>query len=1155
MMLLSGSTVDADAFAIINHRLEITKIDKQLAELDPPDPSATDLIVFALKAGLSTGLVTAYATSVKVLKDLRRTHTDAIEQIVRMTADEARAEAEAGGQDVLGVDQAIRGRVTSVLGGDDTAERAVGGTQAKLINAIGRVDHAEQAAAELRKLDERGQLTTDVLAQVLRNLRQQAENEVLRLYPDATRDELAEHTRQLSDQWFIHLRTTWDAAVVGSGRTFSQVLDRGSQVDVDYKRTLYMASGQLSDVDELVLALRGDRKDLETVKRVLRNKTREQIDELKRQYKIKTTTADNKWGGSLDEDLLGFSPSEGKAKGTDRLLVEDYLSRPYAEGGKEEVDYIVRRAEREHSYTIENRGATGWWRDHWGNEARSLLDATLREVREKRIQYYTLTKNGTDRSAMHSREAVLLIRDLHLARATIRGDRAGYEKATAELRATFQSIASFVLQAVLTAVLSPAAAALFRGISAAAAATRYGLWLKNTVVTLSSTIAANKAVYGNAYNREMFYADLRGGLSGAIGSAAVGRLVDPIAGRLQARLGKEMTGEFIEGVKTYGGLQATAALEGQGLVSFDTFAREHFLNKVGDKITHTTATGLEKAGYREGGPHRQQDEQERTHTQEKEQHPHQTEDNATDNDTSATREKRSTEDDSDAEYEPPPVPMTLPTDLDRPAPSTKTATKKTHVPEPVAPKPSESTSESESAEPIGCFVAGTTVLTPKGLRPIETIVTGDLVAATDPVSGEQSIVAVIAVMTYPDRAVLRLEWVGGGVQCTSQHPFWVDGHGWLTAGELQVGMSLHDRHGADRPLTVVEGPRATDTVHNLSVAGPHTYHVTDVGVLVHNKPRLATPLPPLVEANRAGLEQRVIGIRERAQRILDQARAIPDNRPEGADLAARAEDLHERFEQLQDDLNDTPEQIDGVHRPATNQAEAMLGNLQSEVNAAYVPAPTGTEWAQIDAYDAGVAQLRAALDAGNVAAQAAAQQQLDQIEQLAFDSLNVEGSDTPRLWDHLETMINQRGQMERGEAYPLFGQALPCQASAASAGLRGLTYRQIEAQLGIPVRDPKSASPGEDGRVRLVWTFPDRSTLHVDIPGRDTVSSSWQISREAHIGINAAPPNQAIHLSMDGIAVPDRSAPAHLPIGSDDLLNARRQGIMTPVNDLDAAGH
>ena len=82
--------------------------------------------------------------------------------------------------------------------------------------------------------------------------------------------------------------------------------------------------------------------------------------------------------------------------------------------------------------------------------------------------------------------------------------------------------------------------------------------------------------------------------------------------------------------------------------------------------------------------------------------------------------------------------MTLPPDLDRPVPSTTTA-KKTQVPESVTPKPSESKSESKSEEPIGCFVAGTTVLTQRGLRPIETIVTGDLVPATDPFSGEQSI--------------------------------------------------------------------------------------------------------------------------------------------------------------------------------------------------------------------------------------------------------------------------------------------------------------------------------------------------------------------------------------------------------------------------------
>ena len=377
MLLLSGSRVAADAYEIRQHRYEIVEIDKKLALLDPPEKSATDLIVRSLWIGLSSGSVATYAASIASLRNLRKTHVDAIEEVVKLTAEEARSEAEAVGSDVLGIDEAIRSRVATVLGGDDTTERAVGGTQGKLINAIARADPTEQAAAELRKLDERGQLTTEVMGQAFRNLRQQAELEATRLFPDDTAEQLGEHTRQLSDQWFIHLRTTWDASVVGTGRTFDQLLDRGKQSEVDYKRTLYMASGKLSDVDELVLALRGDRKDLETVKRILRNKTRDQIDELKRQYKIKTTTATNTWGGSLDEDLLGLDPKGGKAQGTDRLLIEDYLKRPYDEGGKEEVDYIVGRAEREHEYTIANRGATGWWRDHWGNEARSLLDATL----------------------------------------------------------------------------------------------------------------------------------------------------------------------------------------------------------------------------------------------------------------------------------------------------------------------------------------------------------------------------------------------------------------------------------------------------------------------------------------------------------------------------------------------------------------------------------------------------------------------------------------------------------------------------------------------------------------------------------------------------------------------------------------------------------
>ena len=55
--------------------------------------------------------------SIDSLKAQRKTHVDAIEERVKFTAEEARAEAEAGGADVLGIDEAIRTRVMQVLGG------------------------------------------------------------------------------------------------------------------------------------------------------------------------------------------------------------------------------------------------------------------------------------------------------------------------------------------------------------------------------------------------------------------------------------------------------------------------------------------------------------------------------------------------------------------------------------------------------------------------------------------------------------------------------------------------------------------------------------------------------------------------------------------------------------------------------------------------------------------------------------------------------------------------------------------------------------------------------------------------------------------------------------------------------------------------------
>jgi hypothetical protein len=322
-------------------------------------------------------------------------------------------------------------------------------------------------------------------------------------------------------------------------------------------------------------------------------------------------------GRSLDFDLFGTAPTQkgeenpeimgsylkpqGKASGSDRLTLEDYLQRPQKEGGAEEVLYISARAEREYEYTIDNRGATGWWRDHWDNEARSLLDATIKEVREKRQEYLDLVK--TDPEAARSERAHLIIRDMHFARATIRGDRAGYEKATAELRAAFQAVASFVLQAVLTAVLTPFATALFaaRLAQAGAMAVRFATWTKNMAVGMASTIAANKTVYGNDYNTDMLLHDLKGGLGSAIGATGAERLLGPVTQRLTDRLGKTMAGEVIAGAKTVGGMEMTAILEGEPANVFENFLEQHFLGKVGEGITHATTKAF-KPGPKPGTP-------------------------------------------------------------------------------------------------------------------------------------------------------------------------------------------------------------------------------------------------------------------------------------------------------------------------------------------------------------------------------------------------------------------------------------------------------------------------------------------------------------------------------------------------------------------------
>ncbi|MFB8419989.1 polymorphic toxin-type HINT domain-containing protein [Streptomyces albidoflavus] len=73
---------------------------------------------------------------------------------------------------------------------------------------------------------------------------------------------------------------------------------------------------------------------------------------------------------------------------------------------------------------------------------------------------------------------------------------------------------------------------------------------------------------------------------------------------------------------------------------------------------------------------------------------------------------------------------------------------------------------------------------------------------------------------------------------TDNHPFWVpELNEWLDATDLDKGDWLQTSAGTRVQITAVERTTVLDaTVHNLTVAGVHTYYVVagDAPVLVHN---------------------------------------------------------------------------------------------------------------------------------------------------------------------------------------------------------------------------------------------------------------------------------------------------------------------------------
>ena len=129
----------------------------------------------------------------------------------------------------------------------------------------------------------------------------------------------------------------------------------------------------------------------------------------------------------------------------------------------------------------------------------------------------------------------------------------------------------------------------------------------------------------------------------------------------------------------------------------------------------------------------------------------------------------------------------------------------------------------------GCFIAGTKIQLPNGIKYIEDIEVGDMVKSFD--VGTSSVVnsKVTETFAHSDRYYMILN---GNIKTTSVHPFYSDGN-WIEAGDLSIGDKILHVDGLEHTIETIELSDEPVTVYNFEVDGTHNYFAE--GYLVHNK--------------------------------------------------------------------------------------------------------------------------------------------------------------------------------------------------------------------------------------------------------------------------------------------------------------------------------
>jgi hypothetical protein len=165
-----------------------------------------------------------------------------------------------------------------------------------------------------------------------------------------------------------------------------------------------------------------------------------------------------------------------------------------------------------------------------------------------------------------------------------------------------------------------------------------------------------------------------------------------------------------------------------------------------------------------------------------------------------------------------------------------------------------------------CFVAGTLVHTSLGPVAIETVKVGDMVAAKSTYGDEVRLQPVLQTFESLEKAVVRVDVriPDGSIEsivCTTEHPFHVDGRGWIGARSLAIDDRVQLLDGRRSTIVGVTALMETATVFNFEVADDHTYFVGTSGIWVHNSSSAKDALAEVLRAQGRRLEPQDFGAR------------------------------------------------------------------------------------------------------------------------------------------------------------------------------------------------------------------------------------------------------------------------------------------------------